>query len=190
LLIANPKKGSAKLMKMVGKFKASKMASKAMNKADEIADNLPHSSKSVPCNLCFYEKTKILLADSSYKNIEDVQIGDYVLASTEGNTHRTFKRVVEKNENVRDSIYQIYFRGIEVKASSNHPFYVVNKFVEVRNLRVGYMLTTYTGEQVRIDSIKIDVGLFKVYNFTVEGYHTYFVSEQRVLVHNCGGTKT
>ncbi len=46
------------------------------------------------------------------------------------------------------------------------------------------MLTLYDGNTKVISKIELVVGNFKVYNFTVDQYHTYYVSQQNVLVHN------
>ncbi|WP_414530958.1 hypothetical protein, partial [Nodularia chucula] len=46
------------------------------------------------------------------------------------------------------------------------------------------LLQTEDGRVVDVDGVEKRSGLFEVYNFRVEGFHTYFVSELGLLVHN------
>jgi len=69
---------------------------------------------------------------------------------------------------------------------------VHGSWFEVRDLSQGDTLKSFvTGsELIVVDSLIGRKGTFKVYNFTVEDYHTYYVGQQdAVLVHNCGGVK-
>ncbi|MEM6738352.1 MAG: polymorphic toxin-type HINT domain-containing protein [Bacteroidota bacterium] len=42
---------------------------------------------------------------------------------------------------------------------------------------------------IQVDNLVIRKGKFQVYNFTVADYHTYYVGQDEILVHNCGGKK-
>ena len=53
-------------------------------------------------------------------------------------------------------------------------------------LHKGDSVTTYHGNKVVIDAIDIVAKRTTVHNFEVDGYHTYYVSHQQVLVHNNG----
>lgn len=46
------------------------------------------------------------------------------------------------------------------------------------------MLQTEDGRAIDVDKVEKREGQFKVYNFQVEGFHTYFVSDLSILVHN------
>jgi hypothetical protein len=59
-------------------------------------------------------------------------------------------------------------------------------------MEVGDKVYLYSGEGREIKELKFEYldSPIKVYNFEVEDWHTYFVSEQDVFVHNsCGGDK-
>jgi len=58
-------------------------------------------------------------------------------------------------------------------------------------LRAGDILVLVNGEYVIVEQVQHELleAPVKVYNLNVEDYHTYFVSDSGLLVHNkCGGT--
>ena len=64
-------------------------------------------------------------------------------------------------------------------------------FTAAKDLRAGDEVRTEAGTVATVDrteTVKLDKSI-KVYNFEVEDFHTYYVSEQTVLVHNtCAAT--
>ena len=71
-----------------------------------------------------------------------------------------------------------------------HPFYVQNRgFINAGNLLVGDTLISVNDEDLLVSSCYIEECEFAttVYNFQVEDYHTYFVGECEVWVHNASG---
>ncbi len=79
----------------------------------------------------------------------------------------------------------------EIKTTKEHPFYVEGLgWVGAENLEAGDKLRLYSGKVVEVKDVKTELlnEVIKVYNFEVEDWHTYFVSDEDVLVHNtCGG---
>ena len=57
-------------------------------------------------------------------------------------------------------------------------------WIEADELEVGDALFTDDGDFVEVDGIGVREGSFEVFNFEVEDFNTYFVSEDGVLVHN------
>lgn len=55
-----------------------------------------------------------------------------------------------------------------------------------KNLRAGDILVLSNGEFVVVEWIQHEIleSPVKVYNFKVEDFHTYFIGESSVLVHN------
>ncbi len=51
---------------------------------------------------------------------------------------------------------------------------------------MGDSVKTYDGSNLAIEQITVAPGRTTVYNFEVEDYHTYYVSNAKVLVHNNG----
>lgn len=54
----------------------------------------------------------------------------------------------------------------------------------MHELKAGNNVALYDGGELLITNIEIVALTTAVYNFEVEDFHTYYVSEQNVLVHN------
>lgn len=82
--------------------------------------------------------------------------------------------------------------GEEITCTPNHPFYSpVNGWTSAIDLCAGDILVMLNGEYVVVEQVQHELleSPVKVYNFEVEDFHTYYVSETKVLVHNdCDGT--
>ena len=81
--------------------------------------------------------------------------------------------------------------GEEIVCTPKHPFYVPKKgWTEAVRLRAGDILVTVNGEYVVLEKVQHELleAPVTVYNFQVEGYHTYYVGESGIRVHNanCG----
>ena len=78
-------------------------------------------------------------------------------------------------------------------ATPQHPFYVIEKgWIGAVDLRAGDILVLQNGEYVIVELVQHEIleAPIAVYNFEVEDFHTYYVGESLVLVHNmCGGLK-
>jgi hypothetical protein len=133
----------------------------------------------------FFAGTEILTAER-IKNIEDIQVGDLVLAddpNTEGEIE--YKEVLDTFIRHTDKLVDLYIDGEVISTTGEHPFWTPDKgWVEAKDLTVGSLVQTEDGRVVDIDRVETRDGDFTVYNFSVEGFPTYFVSELGVLVHN------
>ena len=134
---------------------------------------------------CFVAGTEILTIDG-IKNIEDIKVGDWVIAddpTTPGEIEQ--RQVLDAYEREATTLIDIYVDGEVISATEEHPFWVVDKgWVDPKDLEVGDKLQTEDGQIVDIDKLEKREGDFKVYNFHVEGIPTYFVSDLGILVHN------
>ena len=82
-------------------------------------------------------------------------------------------------------------KGITISNTEEHPYWVVGKgWVEAKDLKIGDQVLLASGEKAAIENVtkeKLETPV-KVYNFEVADWHTYFVAELGVLVHNdCTG---
>ena len=138
---------------------------------------------------CFVAGTEILTVDG-IKNIEDIVVGDWVIAddpTTPGGIEA--KQVLDTFVRETDALVDLYVDGEVISTTGEHPFWVTDKgWVEAKDLVVGSLLQTGDGRVVDVDKIEKREGKFPVYNFKVEGIPTYFVSELGVLVHNANYT--
>ena len=147
--------------------------------------------KNSGCN-CFTAGTKVQ-TDDGEKNIEDIEVGDLVLAKDENNPdgELAYKEVTNLYRNQRDDIVKLNVGEQIIETTDNHPFWVEGKgWVFADELQVGDELQRADGSNLTIDKVefvKLDEPI-TVYNFTVADYHTYYVTDLGIWVHNtkCG----
>ncbi|MGG4196831.1 polymorphic toxin-type HINT domain-containing protein [Paenibacillus jamilae] len=139
------------------------------------------------CN-CFTAGTKVL-TDDGEKNIEDIEVGDKVLAKDENNPdgELAYKEVTGLYRNQRDDIIKLNVGEQIIETTDNHPFWVEEKgWVFADELQVGDKLQKSDGSNLIIDKVEF-VNLDEpvtVYNFTVANFHTYYVTDLGIWVHN------
>ncbi|MGH1387819.1 polymorphic toxin-type HINT domain-containing protein [Kordia sp.] len=153
-----------------------------ITKVVRIRRSLGVTAEMKPCG-CFTSGTQVYTNDG-YKNIEEIKVGDLVWAYDEKTEGLALKRVSDTFSREFTQVYKIYFEDEIIEATYEHPFFIGGKWVKAQEIKVGDSLTLYDGTTTTVDKIELVKGKFKVYNFTVEDYHTYFVSQSNVLVHN------
>ncbi len=87
----------------------------------------------------------------------------------------------------RGSEYHLYACREEIITTAEHPFYVPKRgWTAAIELRAGDVLVNVNGEYVILEKIEHELleSPVKVYNFEVEDFHTYYVGDSGVLVHN------
>jgi len=145
------------------------------------------------------------MADHTTKRIEDIVAGDFVMsydivdfsdiANKEAALSTEFVSI-ENNRFVQGKVVATrkgsesgyYFINNRMKATFEHPIFVkidnIWRFIETRNLKVGYKMLNNQNEEVEITSIeKVNTEVFTA-NLTIENYAT-FIAESFV-VHNIG----
>jgi hypothetical protein len=136
---------------------------------------------------CFIAGTQISMADGSNKAIEDIEIGNLVLAFDKlGNLGPASVTKIFKHDNDQ-FIKLIHWKG-ELTLTPNHWVLIEDGlFLEAGKLTAGEdQLVTKDGKISPIDEI-ISVPSATSYNFTVSKQHTYIADDIRV--HNKGGGK-
>lgn len=167
-------------------------ANKAVKGGAESSDGLlRNSTENVRTQIgnCFVAGTEILTTEG-IKNIEDIRVGDWVIAD-DPTTPKGIeaRQVLDTFVRETDTLVDLYVDGEVISTTGEHPFWVPDKgWVEAKDLVVGSLLQTEDGRIIDVDRIERWEGRFEVYNFSVEGFYTYFVSDLGVLVHNanCG----
>ncbi len=149
-------------------------------------------SGSQPCstvNQCFIAGTLIVCLDEQgneiAKHIKGIQVGDKVLAYDEETGEQDYKEVVKLFRNETKEWYHIHVHGEEIVCTGGRPFYVVGKgFIEAKSLTTSDELLLSTDKVITIKSTEVEelVESETTYNFEVEDFHTYYVSETKVLV--------
>uniref|UniRef100_UPI00035C38E8 polymorphic toxin-type HINT domain-containing protein n=1 Tax=Paenibacillus massiliensis TaxID=225917 RepID=UPI00035C38E8 len=122
-------------------------------------------------------------------NIEDIEVGDQVLAKDESDPEGDlgYKEVTALYRNQRDDIIKLHVGEQVIETTDNHPFWVEGKgWIFADELQVGDKLQKADGSNLKIDKVeflKLDKPI-TVYNFTVADYHTYYVTDIGIWVHN------
>ncbi len=98
-----------------------------------------------------------------------------------------YKPVCETYIRKVDRLVHLIISGEEIITTDNHPFYVQGRdFINAGSLLVGDKLISVNGEDLIVEDyyIKLTKEPVSVYNFQVEDFHTYFVVDCAVWVHN------
>ncbi|MFF3299545.1 polymorphic toxin-type HINT domain-containing protein [Streptomyces sp. NPDC002908] len=146
------------------------------------------------CN-SFVPGTRVLMADGSSKPIEDVRVGDQVLA-TDPETGETVARTVTAEitgSGLKDLVtvtLTVDGEPVRITATAGHPFWVaaLGRWIDAGELAAGQDLRTRSGGTVRVASVHALQRPATVHNLTVAHLHTYYVlaGTVPVLVHNSG----
>ena len=157
------------------------------------ASYLYAASVGVQSGACFVAGTYIITENGNIP-IEEISIGDIVYAHNPDTGETSLKKVVNTFVRETTELVHIEVNGEELITTPNHPFYVPQKgWTEAIQLRAGDRLQLLNGEYVIIEQIQHEFleSPVTVYNFEVEEFHTYFVTDSAILVHNasCSGYK-
>ena len=140
---------------------------------------------------CFKAGTLVACLDQAGKEtlkpIEEIEVGDKVLAYDEETGEQGYKEVVRLFRNKTQEWHHVFVNGEEIVCTAEHPFFVDGKgFVPAKELKERDNLLLSDGSKVEIESLKTEhVEIPETtYNFEVKDFHTYYVSHSNVLVHN------
>ena len=137
-------------------------------------------------NVCFVEGT-LVQGEQGAIPIETVTVGTMVWAWDEETGDIALKAVVETYVNETNELVHIFVSGEEIISTPTHPFYSpVKGWTDAASLRAGDILVLVNGEYVVVEQVQHELldAPVTVYNFQVEEYHTYYVTDAGVLVHN------
>ena len=137
---------------------------------------------------CFTADTPVVMADGSTKRIDQVEVGERVLAhdpatgeDVAATVERTF--VHEKVPTLR-----VTTTGGVVETTATHPFYVEDRgYTPADQLHEGDTLHTPNGQVTQVVSIQATGHHETVHNLAIGGLHNYHVvtnTGQPILVHN------
>ncbi|GAB2628714.1 RHS repeat-associated core domain-containing protein [Streptomyces capparidis] len=169
------------------------LAEAAKKKAKKKSDEAP----GITCKKCFLAGTDVEMADGSTKNIEDIKLGDEVLA-TDPRTGETGPRrvtqliITEGDKRFNELTIATQTGDSKLIATHEHPFWVLyeERWVDAGELKPGTTLLTDNGAVATVRANHAYTKHARTYNLTVDGLHTYYVlaGKTPILVHNanCG----
>ncbi len=96
-----------------------------------------------------------------------------------------YKKVLRTFVNTKEELVHIEVEGTLIETTKKHPFWVVGYgFKNAEDIEAGDYVVTAEGIETEITFVeKIEVEP-TTYNFEVEDWHTYFVSDAEIWVHN------
>ena len=131
----------------------------------------------------------MLMADGSKKPIEDIEVGDLVIA-TDPETGEQTAKAVEQVWVHDDTVMDLFVDGEFISTTEDHPFWSVTdqRFERADELVRGEKVLSSNGEVITLSGLKSGTAREALaYNLTVQGIHTYHVGASEILVHNdCG----
>ena len=141
-----------------------------------------------PNPVCFVAGTMVLTA-SGLIAIEKIRAGNQVISTNADTFETEVKTVLETYIRRTDKLIYLAINGEEIITTETHPFYVKERgFVDAGKLLTGDFLLDVYGNVLVVEYTRTEYleEPEAVYNFQVEDFHTYYVGEQFVLVHNAG----
>lgn len=167
---------------------------KPLKFADETADAATSTRRARTSCHSFVPGTHVLLADGTTTPIEDIRIGDQVLA-TNPETGETRPQTVTAEITGTGTKHLVTLtlttpngNTTTLTSTDEHPYWNpdLEVWVNAEDLSPGDPLTTPNGTPVRITAVHPSSRTATVYNLTIADTHTYYVlaGQTSVLVHN------
>ncbi|MEC8009788.1 MAG: polymorphic toxin-type HINT domain-containing protein, partial [Pseudomonadota bacterium] len=169
----------AMITKVVTKLKA---LGKAANKAST------NDIDRTPSCCCFAKGTPVSTPEG-FKAIDQLRIGDLVQSKNEFTGEMQSKPVSNLFLTKGKQLYALTTlnsNGLKetVEVTDNHPYWVEGEWIESAKLQQGMVLTDEAGQKVEVVQLQELGKTQDTYNIEVADFHTYFVGESKVLVHN------
>jgi hypothetical protein len=129
---------------------------------------------------CFQAGT-LVWTESGVRPIEQIEIGDRVLAQNVETGELAYKPVLQTTVRDPRPLVKLNVGGESVTCTDGHRFWVAGEaWVKARDLKPQHLLHTARGT-VSVESVtKADVD--RTYNLVVADFHSYFVGKQAFLV--------
>ena len=195
-------KVTKKVKQVAKKTKSTKVVAKRVSKAvrkarvvtkktaRKVNKKATKTYRKVKCKItkkgCFTAGTLISTQDGDVP-IEDIEEGDLVWAQDPETGEVALKRVVQTFVKETDTILYIKVAGEVIEATEQHVFYIDNVgWIPASMIEEGDVVVLQSGDKSTVEKIDkvVHNEAITVYNFEVEDFHTYFVSDANVLVHN------
>ena len=132
---------------------------------------------------CFPAGT-LVSTQTGRKPIEDIRVGDYVLSQNPVSGELAYRPVLQTSERQSDAIMAVAFNSETLLVTRGHPVWVNGRQWQMaKQMRRGDILHG-VDRPVKVDAIRSATINTAVYNLVVADFHTYFVGNSRVLVHD------
>ncbi|PIZ28368.1 hypothetical protein COY43_00740, partial [Candidatus Berkelbacteria bacterium CG_4_10_14_0_8_um_filter_35_9_33_8] len=128
---------------------------------------------------CFGKGTKVLMKSGAYKNIEDIDVGEYVVSFDLQEKKFGTSKVVEVIQE-KDPVIVI---NQKLKIVPDQMIYVNGEFKMAKDIKIGDLLLNEKGEIMKIYSLKQNLEeRIETYDLVLEGLQNFFA--EGYLVHS------
>ncbi|MCJ0874671.1 polymorphic toxin-type HINT domain-containing protein [Streptomyces sp. AP-93] len=176
--------------------------------ARESSSGTEASSAGEACSIAakrnsFPTGTQVQMADGSTKNIEDIRVGDTVMATDPQTGETRPKKVTDTVTTPDDKEFTDLTltddsnpqgTTAKVTSTSHHPYWSETRrqWLDAGELVIGEQLRQPNGTTLTVKTTRDYPYAVTTHNLTVAGFHTYYVlaGTAPVLVHNCGNAET
>jgi 7-carboxy-7-deazaguanine synthase len=140
------------------------------------------------CSWCLPGDASVQTSDGERKAIEDVEVGEEVLAYSPSDQRVRYTRVEERHVRYCDYLLEIWLEsGHGLSLTPEHPVYTSRGWRLARDISVGervLVLDRQMGKSwARVSDVESVTGTTKVYNLTCNPLQNFFAND--VLTHNC-----
>ncbi|WP_160680903.1 polymorphic toxin-type HINT domain-containing protein [Clostridium sp. C8-1-8] len=146
------------------------------------------SEEAVECleNGCFTGET-LVETSTGLRRIDSLNEGDLVLSEDVKTGKQDYKKILTVYKKTTNELYVINIDGKRITTTSSHLFMMEKGFWKsAKNIVVGDKIEDAYGSTKEVRGIEIKKldNYTRIYNLNVEDYHTYFVGNDELLVHN------
>jgi len=139
------------------------------------------------CANSFNAETEVA-TDEGEKDIEEIKVGDLVLAYDELNGETGYYTVTGIISHLDPTVVSLTIDSETLTTTLEHPFFTEEEgWQKVGELKIGDHVRKADGSFGQVQSFRIVDDPQWMFNLTVDQAHTFFVGEEEWLVHNdCG----
>jgi len=172
---------------VIGSYVSPAMLAKVASKVSHLAKALP-DTKSIKTGCSSFAAGTSVWTPDGLRAIETLKVGDLVLARNDESFFDTPRPITQLMNREVAYHYSLSTGDDEIQTTEEHPFWRQGKgWVEAQHLKVGNAIAVAEGDLLVRKIERVEQPL-RVYNFTVEGDHTYFVGPYGLWVHNANDT--
>ena len=135
---------------------------------------------------CFTGET-LVAAENGQVRIDEIKVGDKIWAYDIHTGKNELKEVLTVYVHDQTEILHLHTTVGDIDTTTNHPFYVTGRgWVAAGDINEGdevFLIDGSTAVVAGAELEKLEEPI-KVYNLEVEDYNTFFVGNEKVLVHN------
>ncbi|MCD6571728.1 MAG: hypothetical protein J7K62_00465, partial [Thermoplasmata archaeon] len=147
---------------------------------------LVDTTQETDTSTCFPVGTRIVMADGSYKNIEDIAISDKLLSFDICNNTLAVGIVTKIYKHHPDESRGYYIfsteDGEQLRVTPEHVLFVNKRWMPAYKVKISDSLKTVNGGETKVYSIQYVSEKTWAYNLEVQPFNTFFA--EGILVHN------